>query len=52
MGADLRDERTTLAEAGLSRCTWADYERIDRALRDLEPVNGYQRDLSAQMLAD
>lgn len=50
--AVLREERTTLSEAGLSRRTWADYERIDRALRDLEPVSEYQRDLSAQMLSD
>jgi hypothetical protein len=45
-------DRAELAGGHISQRTWINYHRINRELRDLQPDNGDQEDLRAQMLAD
>lgn len=50
--AVLRDERVALTEDRLSDRTWADYRRVGRALRALEPSTEDQSEMRKEMLAD
>jgi hypothetical protein len=52
VAAVLKEERATVAITKLTSGIRTDYDDIDRKLRELQPVDEYQRSLRKQMLSD